>query len=155
MTMDRKRLRVSQLVRGTRPEVFRAFGDPKLARKWAPDGCRVVSFDADMRVGGAFREVMKCGGDLHTAYGVYRKIVPNREVVFTHQWEEEDPVETLVTVSFRAAKGATEIVLAQTGFREAAEAAGHEQGWSQALARFATVIAARKTRAPRVSARAS
>jgi uncharacterized protein YndB with AHSA1/START domain len=148
-----KRLRVSQLVRGTREEVFRAFSDPKLARKWAPDGCRVVSFAADMRVGGAFREVMKCGGDLHTAYGVYRKIVPNRDVVFTHQWEG-DPVETLVTVSFRAARGATEIVLAQTGFREAAEVAGHKQGWSQALARFATVIA-RNTRAPGVSARAS
>jgi uncharacterized protein YndB with AHSA1/START domain len=36
------RLRVTQFVRGTREEVYRAFSDPRLARKWAPDGCRAV-----------------------------------------------------------------------------------------------------------------
>jgi uncharacterized protein YndB with AHSA1/START domain len=153
MTSGAKRLRVSQLVRGARPEVFRAFSDPSLARKWGPAGCRVVSFEADMRVGGTFREIMSCGGERHVAHGVYRKIVPGKEVVFTHQWEEERPVETLVTVSFRAANGSTEIVLRQTGFRAAREAAGHADGWASALAKFEKLFPAPGKRAPR-SARA-
>ena len=68
MTRASDRLQVTQLVRGKREQVYRAFADPRLARKWCPDGCRVVSFKADMRVGGSFREAMNCGGDVHTAY---------------------------------------------------------------------------------------
>jgi uncharacterized protein YndB with AHSA1/START domain len=135
--------------------VFRAFSDPKLARRWGPDGCRVVSFEADMRVGGAFRQTMTCGGKRLIAHGVYRKIVPGKEVVFTHQWEEERPVPTRVTVSFHPVKGSTEIVLRQTGFRQASEAAGHERGWASALARFARIVAAQMKRVPRASARTS
>lgn len=137
------RLRVTQLIRDKRERVFQAFRDPKLARKWAPDGCRMVSFKADMRVGGTFRESMDCGGERHTAYGVYRKITPARTVVFTHQWEGEQPVETLVTFEFKDKKGGTEIVLTQTGFRDAAEAKGHEEGWSSALANFARLLEAK------------
>jgi uncharacterized protein YndB with AHSA1/START domain len=134
---------VTQLVRGDREEVYAAFSDPRLARQWAPEGCQMVAFTADMRVGGTYRERMRCDGKVHTAHGVYTKIVPGQKVVFTHQWEEEDPVETLVTVDFKAKKGATEIVLTQTGFREAAEARGHTEGWSSALANFATLLETR------------
>ena len=143
-TVDR--LRVTQFVRGAREAVYRAFSDPRLARKWAPDGCRVVSFKAGMRVGGTFRETMNCGGDVHTAHGVYKKITPNKSVVFTHQWKEEEPVETLVRVEFRDRRGGTEIVLTQQGFRAAAEARGHRKGWSSALKNFATVYAAQDGR---------
>jgi uncharacterized protein YndB with AHSA1/START domain len=140
--MPSKRVRVTQLVRGTRDTVFRAFSDPKVARKWAPEGCRMVSFEADMRVGGAFRQAMRCEGDRHVAHGEYRRIVAGEEVAFTHQWEEERPVETLVTIKFKDAKGGTEIVLSQTGFKDAAAARGHQEGWSSALASFAKVLAA-------------
>ena len=136
------RLRVTQPIRESRDKVWRAFSDPTLARQWAPDGCEVVSFAADMRVGGTFRERMSCGGTLYTAHGVYTKIIPGRTVVFTHQWEEELPVETVVTVEFKDKKAATEIVLTQTGFREASEAKGHREGWSSALASFARIVEA-------------
>ena len=151
MARAKNRLRVTQRVPGTRADVFRAFSDPKLAREWAPNGCRVVSFEADMRVGGMFREAMRCNGARYIAHGVYRKIVPERQVVFTHHWDEEQPVETLVTVSFRAMKGATDIVLEQTGFREASEAAGHAKGWSSALASFTKIFVSRGARGPRPS----
>jgi uncharacterized protein YndB with AHSA1/START domain len=141
MTTASDRLRVTQRVRGTREKVYRAFGDPRLARKWGPDGCRVVSFKATMRVGGTFREAMKCDGDVHTAYGVYKKIAPNKAVVFTHQWREEDSVETLVRVEFKDRKGGTEIVLTQRGFRDAAETRGHKKGWASALKNFAKLYA--------------
>ena len=142
MTTASDRLRVTQLVRGTREDVYRAFSDPRLARKWGPDGCRVISFKAAMRVGGTFREAMRCGGDVHTAYGVYKRITPNKAVVFTHQWKEERPVETLVRVEFKVAKGGTEIVLTQRGFRDAAETRGHKKGWASALKNFARLYAA-------------
>ena len=144
MVAASKRLRVTQLVRSPREDVFEAFSDPKIARKWAPEGCRMVSFRADMRVGGTYRQAMRCRGDLHVAHGAYRKIVRGKEVAFTHQWEEEDPVETLVNIRFRPTKGGTEIVLSQTGFQDVAEARGHKDGWSSALASFAKVVAARR-----------
>ena len=137
-----KSLRVTQLVHGRREEVFEAFSDPKLARKWAPEGCRMAAFEADMHVGGKFRQVMQCGKDRYVAYGQYRKIVPDKEVAFTHQWEEDDPVETLVTIRFKPGKSGTEMVLSQTGFKDAAAARGHKEGWSSALASFAKVFAA-------------
>jgi uncharacterized protein YndB with AHSA1/START domain len=140
------RLRVTQPVPAKRQKVFQAFSDPKLARKWGPDGCRVVSFEAELREGGAFRQVMKCDGKLHTAYGVYKKVLTGRKVVFTHQWEEEDPVETLVTFEFRDTKGGTDIVLTQTGFQDASVAKGHEEGWASALARFAKMFASKRGR---------
>jgi uncharacterized protein YndB with AHSA1/START domain len=143
------RLRVAQVVRADREAVYQAFSDPNLAQQWPPDGCQVVSFDADMRVGGKFRETMSCDGKVHTAHGVYQKIVPAKTVAFTHQWEEEHPVETLVTLEFKDRKGATEIVLTQTGFREASEATGHKEGWSSALARFAALVEARSESRPR------
>jgi uncharacterized protein YndB with AHSA1/START domain len=149
MAKPTHRVRVTQLVRGDREEVYEAFADPRLARQWGPDGCQVVSFAADMRVGGTFRERMRCDGNVYTAHGVYKKIVPGEKVVFTHRWEEEDPVETLVTVDFKTKKGATEIVLTQTGFREAAAARGHAEGWSSALARFAALVEARGAHRPR------
>ena len=142
------RLRVTQLVRGSRDDVFEAFSDPKLARKWAPEGCRMASFEADMHVGGKFRQVMQCGRDRHVAHGEYRKIVPAQEVAFTHQWEEDDPVETLVTVRFKPGKSGTEVALSQTGFKDAASAKGHREGWSSALASFAKVFRASR-RKPR------
>jgi uncharacterized protein YndB with AHSA1/START domain len=138
-TADRVRMR--QLIRGEREKIFQAFSDPKLALQWGPDGCRVVSFETDMRVGGAWRETMDCAGELYTAHGVYQEIVPGQKVVFTHQWDEENPVETLVTFEFKDRKGGTEIVLTQTGFRDASAAKGHEEGWSSALASFAKLFA--------------
>ena len=142
MAAASKRLRVTRLVRGARGDVFAAFSDLKLAKKWAPEGCRTASFEADMHVGGTFRQVMRCGSDRHVAHGEYRRIVPDREVAFTHQWEEDDPVETLVTIRFKPARGGTEIALSQTGFKDAASAKGHQEGWSSALASFAKVFAA-------------
>ena len=56
--------------------------------------------------------------------------------------------------AFRAVEGATEIVLTQTGFRDPAEAAGHAEGWSQALARFAKLVPAKTARTPRAVRRA-
>jgi uncharacterized protein YndB with AHSA1/START domain len=142
MAQPTHRLKVTQMVRDDRETVYEAFSDPELARQWAPDGCQVLSFAADMRVGGTFRERMSCSGKVYTAHGVYKKIVPGKTVIFTHQWEEDDPVETLVTLEFKDKKGGTEIVLTQTGFREAAEAKGHTEGWSSALASFATLLEA-------------
>lgn len=134
------RLRVTQKIRDTRERVFEAFSDAELARQWAPNGCEMVAFDAGMRVGGTLREQMRCDGKTYTAHGVYKEIVPGKRVVFTHQWEDDDPVETLVTVEFEDKGGGTEVVLTQTGFREAAEAKAHEEGWSSALANFATLV---------------
>ncbi len=50
---------------------------------------------------GKYRESMQCGDDIHTVFGTYREIVPNRRLAFT-----------------------------QKGFANAAAAKGHEEGWA-------------------------
>ena len=151
MATASKRLKVTQFVRGPREAVFEAFGDPKLARKWAPEGCRMASFEADMHVGGKFRQVMRCGGDRHVAYGEYRRIVPGRGgSPSPTSGRRSDRVQAPRDASrFKAReKGGTEIVLvADTGFlrgprREAARPPG--RAGRAALASFAKVVAARR-----------
>jgi Activator of Hsp90 ATPase homolog 1-like protein len=47
-----------------------------------------------------------------------------------------------VTIRFEPGKSGTEMVVSQTGFKDAASARGHKEGWSSALASFAKVFAA-------------
>ena len=94
-----------------------------------------------MRVGGSFREAMNCGGDVHTAYGVYKRITPNRAIVFTHQWKEGSRSRPWSKSSSRT-REETEFVLTQAGFKDASEARGHKKGWSSALKNFARLYAA-------------
>ena len=112
-------------------------GEKCFVDKWVPDGCKFVSSEADIRMGGKFRETMNCGGETYVAHGVYQEIVPNQKIVFTHQWKEQNPIETVVTVKFREKKDGTEIILTQTGFSDPSAAKSHEEGWSSALANFA------------------
>ena len=50
------------------------------------------------------------------------------------------------TIRFKPGKSGTEMVLSQTGFKDAAAARGHKEGWSSALASFAKVFAAGRSR---------
>jgi uncharacterized protein YndB with AHSA1/START domain len=131
-------LQVTQFISGGRKKVFQAWIDPEFANRWlCPEECRVTSNQADVRVGGKYRESMQCGNDIHTVYGVYREIVPDKKLVFTHQWEEPNSIETIVEVELADMKDGTEVTLTQKGFINATTAKGHEEGWASALRNLA------------------
>jgi uncharacterized protein YndB with AHSA1/START domain len=131
-------LQVTQFISGKREKVFTAWTDQTFVNRWlCPEECRVTYNEADVHVGGKYRESMKCGNDIHTIHGVYRDIVPNEKLVFTHQWEEPDPTKTVVAVKFTDKNGGTEVTLSQHGFIDASTAKGHEEGWASALRNLA------------------
>lgn len=69
--------------------------------------------------------------------GVYREIVPDERLVFTHAWENDDGTrgnETVVTVLFAdAGPGKTKITFKQSGFDSTEASTGHQGGWRECL----------------------
>ena len=55
--------------------------------------------EADVRVGGRFRIVMRgADGEEHDVSGIYREVVPNEKLVFTWAWRSTPERESLVTI---------------------------------------------------------
>ena len=121
---------VKKLIRAERAKVFAAWTEPELMRRWFfPEGMSLVSTESDVRVGGRFRAAMSDGANTYTVNGSYREITPGKRLVFTHTWEERDPVETLVTVEFTDQDGGTLVTLTHEGLRSESSRQGHEGGW--------------------------
>jgi uncharacterized protein YndB with AHSA1/START domain len=89
----------------------------------------------DVRVGGCFRIVF--GGPQgtdHEVQGVYKEVVPNRRLVFTWTWPNSTPErESMVTITFKAVDGGTELDFRHEQFFDEAARDGHRLGWSAAL----------------------
>jgi len=87
-------------------EVYTAWTTPEIMRCWlAPGPNEVISINADVRIGGAFRLRSQApDGVIHTIDGEYRQLEPGRRIVMT--WAYSGPValicnmETLIEVDF-------------------------------------------------------
>jgi uncharacterized protein YndB with AHSA1/START domain len=115
-------------------KVWRAWTDPQAVKKWwGPGSNEPVSLaELDLRVGGRFRIVFGgADGKAHECAGIYREVVPNRKLVFTWTWPNSTPErESLVTVSFRATQGGTELVFLHEQFFDETVRDDHQRGWS-------------------------
>ena len=71
--------------------VFDAYTRPELvARWWAPQshGVSLVTCDADVRVGGSYRYVLRAGSGQEIAFrGEYLEVTPPTRLVFTQMFE--------------------------------------------------------------------
>jgi uncharacterized protein YndB with AHSA1/START domain len=125
-------------------KVWRAWTDPEaLKRWWGPDAKdRVALAELDVRVGGRYRIVF--GGPQgtdHEVQGVYREVVPNRRLVFTWIWPRTTPErESVVTITFKALAGGTELDFRHEQFFDDAARDGHRRGWTAALARLSEFL---------------
>jgi uncharacterized protein YndB with AHSA1/START domain len=85
--------------------------------------------------------------------GVYREIVPNERLVFTHAWDGEDGRpghETRVTVTLADAPGGkTKMTFRQAAFASKASRDGHEGGWGESFDRLAEYLDQHHTREKR------
>ena len=82
-------------------------------------------------------------GERFPVGGVYREIIPNELLVFTHIWEEDDGTpehETVVTVRFADEGTKTKVTLEQSVFRSVESRDGHIGGWSEALERLQDLL---------------
>jgi uncharacterized protein YndB with AHSA1/START domain len=75
--------------------------------------------------------------------GVYREVIENELLVFTHAWDDDDGKPgrgTLVTVAFEDEEGATRMTFRQSGFDSIADRDGHRGGWNESFERLAEVL---------------
>ncbi len=132
-------LRIERTFEAPREEVFDAWTNPEVLRRWwaaGPDW-DTPSAEVDLREGGRYRLSMRNpeSNETHAVGGEYREVRRPERLVYTWAWEGEspEPSETVVTVEFTGREGATDVVLLHEGFSSAESRAAHEHGWNAVL----------------------
>jgi uncharacterized protein YndB with AHSA1/START domain len=130
--------------------VFEAWTKKEHLDRWcAPRGFTIPSSGGDFRIGGKWHtRMIRPDGEPFPVHGVYREIVPNELLVFTHIWDEDDPKdehETVVTVRFADEGGKTKVTLEQTNFKSIESRDGHNGGWSECLDKLGELLEQVKT----------
>ena len=122
---------------------YAAWTDPaRIMRWWGPENCQAHHAEADVKVGGRFRVVMREDtGEEHDVSGVYREVVPNEKLVFTWAWRSTPERESLVTVVLRPDGDGTMLTLIHERFFDEAARDGHQVGWSGALDKLERYVA--------------
>lgn len=144
---DGQELVIVRDLRAPRERVFLAWTDPRQAVLWwAPQDCTPLSCRMDVRPGGRWHRTMRVpDGGVITKYGVYREVAAPERLVFTYGTEYADgsvDPETLVSVTLVEQGDGTRLTLRHWAFGSEESRRSHEGGWTSALTRFATFIAA-------------
>jgi len=145
---------ITRVLNAPRELVFQAWTDPvHMARWWGPKDWTNPVCELDVRVGGAWRIVMRApdGGDYPCA-GVYREIVPPERLVFTNDAFDQAGtplLQGLTTVTFEELGGKTQLTVKARAVGLVPYAPmmlkGMEAGWSQSLDRLTGYIASHDT----------
>ena len=133
--IEERTLVLSRLFDAPRALVFKVWTQPEhLARWWGPRGFTLISYKADVRVGGSFRFGTRSPENTeHWAHGTYREVTPPERLVFTTAWENPDGSpkhETVVTLTFAEQGEKTKLTLKQTLFETVTSRDLHRGGWS-------------------------
>lgn len=106
--------------------VFEAFTRPDLLKRWlfGPDDWSLPVCEVDLRVGGKYRYVWRCGGkdgQEMGSGGIYREVVPPERIVATEKFDDAWYTgEAVISFIFTEEGGKT--VLTQTLSYESREA---------------------------------
>jgi uncharacterized protein YndB with AHSA1/START domain len=116
-------------------KVYAAWADPEKLKRWmGPGEVEPLLAEADVRVGGRYRIVMKSSdGEVHDVGGVYREVVPGEKLVFTWAWKSTPERESLVTVLIKPDGDGTLLTLLHEQFFDEAARDRHQHGWTGAL----------------------
>jgi uncharacterized protein YndB with AHSA1/START domain len=120
--------------------MFELWTNPAHFKHWMGPGayeCRHA--EMDLRVGGAYRGMIKSPDDESWFGGVYREIENPSRRVFTFKWDKgpSGERETLVTITFREeADGRTTMTFHQTPFISVERRDAHVGGWNGAFTKF-------------------
>jgi uncharacterized protein YndB with AHSA1/START domain len=133
-----RELVVTRIVGGPARLVWEAWAKPELFQRWwAPKsfGVTLISYEADVRTGGAYRLVMghPSSEQPMAFFGRYIEVTPHSRIVWTNDEGGEDGAVT--TVTFEEKAGATQVVVHELyPSKEAlddAMASGSTTGWGE------------------------
>ena len=122
---------IRKVIPASREEVFAAWTDPESIKDWMCPG-EIVRAEAqlDVRVGGAFRVLMKGGAQDFDHTGLYQIIEPPSKLAFTWISAGTNHQSTLVTVELKAIGDKTEMTFTHSGFPNEEGKNSHNMGWS-------------------------
>ena len=146
---------VSQFVKASRAQVYRACIDPELIVRWrVPDAmtAKVHSFDAreggEYRMSLTYRDAARSSGkttaDTDSFSGRFVELVPNEKIVEAINFETEDPGiqgEMTVITSLRDADGGTEVTMRFENMPPGVRPEDNELGTRQSLKKLAALFA--------------
>ncbi len=146
-TSDRE-LVVTRVVNGPPRLVFEAWAKPELFQRWwVPKsfGVTLISYEADVRTGGAYRLVMghPSSEQPMAFFGRYIDVTPHARIVWTNEEGGEDGAVT--TVTFEEKDGATRVVVHELypskQALDEAMASGSTSGWGEQFEQLDELIA--------------
>jgi uncharacterized protein YndB with AHSA1/START domain len=137
-TTDRISLEIKRVIKAPRARIYVAWTDPAQLREWfGPENVQTRSLVAEARVGGKFRwDVTSPEGEEMTMHGEFRELQPNRKIVFTWRWENDQDWEqwdSAVTVEFSDCDGGTEVRLIHEQLPSKESRDRHTEGWKSVL----------------------
>jgi uncharacterized protein len=124
-------LEVKRLIKAPRERVFAAWTTPDQILKWfGSEECQALSAKMDLRVGGEYQihtHTMEVGG-------VFQEVKRPSRLVYSWNWRSvnaptSEMGDTIVTVDFIEADGATEVRLRHEGFADTESRDKHNYGW--------------------------
>ncbi len=132
----------------TPDQLYRAWTDESLLFQWgAPDGCEMVNYSADARVGGRWECTFAAGSaGSHSESGEYLELVPGKRIVqsllFPIEEGLHEGITTVITVEFKEIEpGVTEMTFVQTGAFSPALRDGMDSGWNSNFDKLAALVA--------------
>jgi len=139
-------LEIVRVFDAPRSLVFQAWTDDEHMRQWsAPHGFTITHNEGQARAGGAWRSCMRSPEDEDLWLGgVYREVVENERLVFTHAWDRDDGSpghETVVTVIFEDQGDKTRMTFRQAYFESVEDRDGHGGGWNECFDRLTDLLA--------------
>jgi uncharacterized protein YndB with AHSA1/START domain len=114
---DQPVIRMERLIDAGRAAVFGAWEDPEaLKHWWGPDGFTITILERTFAVGGVFRFIMHAPNGMNFANRVvYKEIVRNERLAYSHGADIDDPDTFQVEVTFAdAGPGKTLITITTT-----------------------------------------
>jgi uncharacterized protein YndB with AHSA1/START domain len=125
-------------------DVFAAWSSAEALASWfAPMAVSKPIVDMKFQVGGRYAiEMHLPEGAVFTTRGVFRRIVPDEEIVMTWHCDAFPDPETVVTVRFVAIAGGTRVSIIHEGFEMEATCTDHGHGWQACLAELRSMLTA-------------
>lgn len=132
-------LALERSLRAPPGRVWAAWTQPEMMALWfGPHHTRVEQAEADLRVGGRFRVVLReTTGERHEVGGHYVAIEPERRLVFTWAWASTPERLSRVTVTLQPVPGGTLLTLLHDRLADQGAATRHTRGWTESLERLA------------------
>jgi uncharacterized protein YndB with AHSA1/START domain len=134
-------LQIKRFINAPSSRIYAAWTDPaQLKEWWGPDGVQTRRFVADAHVGGKYRwDLINQEGEEMSVLGEYRELVPNKKIVFTWRWDDDEAWEkhdSVVTIELFDRDRGTELHLIHEQLPSAASRDRHNEGWSSVLDRL-------------------